>query len=299
MKWKWLLVLLPTCMGIILTILYNNGRLSNSIIFIRADIGTWLLLLGIALSVLIATVFAVQEWADRYQHLLQSQSAAERRRFLRRLDHELKNPLMAIRAGLANLSDSPDAQLRQQATTSIETQVLRLSTLSSDLRKLAELESRPIERSSVDLSVLLQEVYEISLEKPGAGDRHINLTIPQAPWPLSKISGDPDLLYLAVHNLMENAVKFSAPGSTVELRAFEDGPWIVIEVADTGPGIPQDEIPHVWEELYRGKGARGISGSGLGLSLVRTITDLHGGILNIRSREGQGTVVTLRLPISS
>jgi two-component system OmpR family sensor kinase len=133
-------------------------------------------------------------------------------------------------------------------------------------------------------------------EQPGADQRHLHLSIPQAPWPLPKIQGDPDLLLLAVHNLMDNALKFSRPGDTLELHAFEDGAEIVIEVADTGPGIPEDEQPHVWEELYRGVGGRGIPGSGLGLALVRAIAERHNGRATLRSRLGQGTVFTLRLP---
>jgi two-component system OmpR family sensor kinase len=111
------------------------------------------------------------------------------------------------------------------------------------------------------------------------------------------VNGDPDLLFLAVHNLLTNAFKFTQPGDRIEVRALEDGAAVVIEVADTGPGIPGNEIPHVWEELYRGQGARGIPGSGLGLALVRAIVERHGGQVALRSRQGQGTVFTLRLPI--
>ena len=71
---------------------------------------------------------------------------------------------------------------------------------------------------------------------------------------------------------------------------------MVIEVADTGPGIPEDEVESVWDELYRGKGARGVPGSGLGLALARAIIERHGGQIRLRSRAGQGTVVTVRLP---
>jgi two-component system OmpR family sensor kinase len=134
-------------------------------------------------------------------------------------------------------------------------------------------------------------------EKPEAAEYQLNLSIPQAPWPLPKVRGDPDLLLLAVHNLLENALKFSRPGDTLELRAFEDGPEVVIEVADTGPGIPEEEQPHVWEELYRGEAGRGVPGSGLGLALVRAIAERHNGRVGLRSRLGQGTVFTLRLPI--
>jgi two-component system OmpR family sensor kinase len=111
------------------------------------------------------------------------------------------------------------------------------------------------------------------------------------------VRGDWDLLFLAVYNLLDNAYKFTQPGDTVEVRAFEDGALVVLEIADTGPGIPEAEVPHVWEELYRGQGARGVRGSGLGLALVRAVAERHGGRVTLRSRVGQGTVVTLRLPL--
>jgi len=81
------------------------------------------------------------------------------------------------------------------------------------------------------------------------------------------------------------------------MRAFEDGNQVVIEVADTGPGIPEEDVVHVWEELYRGEGARGIQGSGLGLALVRAIVSRHEGDIDLRSRPGEGTVFMLRLPV--
>ena len=80
------------------------------------------------------------------------------------------------------------------------------------------------------------------------------------------------------------------------MRAFEDADMVIVEVADTGPGIPEAEVPYVWQELYRGRGARGVPGSGLGLALVRAITERHGGQVTIRSRLDQGTVVTMKLP---
>jgi two-component system OmpR family sensor kinase len=106
-------------------------------------------------------------------------------------------------------------------------------------------------------------------------------------------------LFLALHNLVDNAIKYSRSGDTIEVRAFEDGAAVVIEVADTGQGIPDNELPQIWDELYRGQGARGLPGSGLGLALVRTIVERHGGVVGVRSRQGQGTVFTMRLPIRS
>jgi len=83
-----------------------------------------------------------------------------------------------------------------------------------------------------------------------------------------------------------------------EVRAFEDRRWVVVEVADTGPGIPEGDLPHVFEELYRGENARGVEGSGLGLALVRAVAQHHGGSVAVRSREGEGTAFTLRLPLA-
>jgi len=232
-----------------------------------------------------------------------AQAAEERRRFLQRLNHELKNPLTAIRAGLANLVDglasSPPMGGKEggEALVSVEAQVLRLSRLTADLRKLAELETRSLERAPVDIAELLQEAVVLAQEQSESEGRQLTLTLPQAPWPVPGILGDWDLLFLATYNLLDNALKFTRPGDTVEVRASEDGTCVVIEVADTGPGIPKEEIARVWEELYRGQGARGVPGSGLGLALVRAIVERHGGQVTLRSRPGQGTVVTMRLPV--
>ena len=169
--------------------------------------------------------------------------------------------------------------------------------LVADLRKLSELETRPLDLSPVEMTELLEETFALVDDEPGADERILTLSIPRAPWPLPTISGDYDLLVLAVHNLLTNAIKFTQPGDTIEMRAFEDGSQVVIEVADTGPGIPESEIPHVWQELYRGAGARGVQGSGLGLALVRAIVSRHEGEITLRSRPGEGTVFTMRLPV--
>jgi two-component system OmpR family sensor kinase len=120
--------------------------------------------------------------------------------------------------------------------------------------------------------------------------------VPQAPWPLPLIEGDRDLLFMALQNLVANAVKFSAPGDAIEVRASEGTDGLLVEVADTGAGIPADEIGQVWQELARGRAARSLPGTGIGLALVRVIVTRHGGRVSIRSRDGQGTVVGIQLP---
>ena len=296
--WRWLIIIAPAVLGAGLALYFflSFDLDHDHIVYLRADLGSLSLLLGLGLSGLAGLVFALLVWAGRTRQRANVVAAEERRRFLRRLDHELKNPLTAIRAGLANLAELPSGEARQETLASVEAQALRLSRLSADLRKLAELEVRLVEHSPVDIPALLREAFGMAQEQPGAAERHLNLSIPQAPWPLPNVRGDPDLLLLAVHNLLENALKFSHPGDTLELRAFEDGAGIVIEVADTGPGIPEEEQPHIWEELYRGETGRGIPGSGLGLALVRAIAERHNGRVSLRSRLGQGTVFSLRLP---
>ena len=135
-------------------------------------------------------------------------------------------------------------------------------------------------------------------DQPDADQRNWSVSIPQAPWPLPPVLADRDLLFLAIHNLIDNALKFTRPQDTIELRAFEDGPRVVIEVADTGPGIPETELSEVWNELYRGENAQGISGSGLGLALVRAIVRRHQGEVTVRSRSGHGTVFSLQIPVA-
>lgn len=295
-SWKWLAALPPVLIGLALFILFSSGLWSNPIAFVRAPIATWCLLFGIAASIFVAAGIALHDRSQYFQRQAEQQALNDRRRFLSRLDHELKNPLTAIRAGLANLAESTSPTIRREALLSVDAQAQRLSRLLADLRKLADLETRPLERTQVDLSELLVEVVNLGQDRPGAEQRRLVLSIPHAPWPLPKVPGDRDLLFLAFHNLLDNALKFTRPGDTVEVRAFEDGAGVAVEVADTGPGIPKDEMPHVWEELYRGREARGIPGSGLGLALVRAIAERHGGQVTLRSRLGQGTVFSLRLP---
>lgn len=290
----------PLLLGGLFALLAAMGLLPRPILYLRADLGALALIAGLGLSAFMIGVAALRarRRAAEAQALAQAQAAAEadRRRFFQRLDHELKNPLMAVRAGLANLAEQPAAD-SAGAIAGIEAQVLRLSRLAADLRKLADLETRPIERDPIDLDDLLAELIALAEERPEAPQRHLRLNIPVAPWPLPSVSGDRDLLFLALYNLLDNALKFSRPDDTVELRAFEDGSAIVIEVADTGPGIPDEDQPYIWEELYRAPDARSVPGSGLGMPLVRAIVSRHGGKLALRSRPGQGTVVSLRLPV--
>ena len=223
-----------------------------------------------------------------------------RRNFLRRLDHEIKNPLQGLRAALVNLQETQAVEERQHAVENAGRAVARLSRLLADLRKLSDLGERPIEHASVDIPGLLQDAVDAARVLPTFEGRDVTLFIPRVPSPFPSVTGDRDLLVLAVYNLIENALKFTYTDDSVEVRAAEDGQAIVIEVADSGVGIPPEDIPKIFEELYRGSNTRSTEGSGLGLALVQRIVALHNGRVYARSSQAEprGTVFTIRLPVS-
>ena len=264
------------------------------------DLGTVLLLAGLLISAVALGFVAVSMAAQRRQQRAvaeeRNQAAEAHRRFVQRLDHELKNPLTAMRIGLADLRNAPLKADQQETVAGVAAQADRLGRLAGDLRKLAELEARPLERSMIEVGPMLEEIVELIQGLPASAERRVTLTVPRAPWPLPPVPGDRDLIFLAVYNLVDNALKFTRPHDTVEVRASEDAAFVVVEVADTGLGVPEDELPHICEELYRGQQARGIAGSGLGLPLVKAVVERHGGTVTIRSRPGQGSVFSLRLP---
>lgn len=293
---KYGLPLLPLIVGMALAALWQARLWANPILYLRADVGTLLLLLGLVGSVawgagLLLHSIAWRTW-DLSLRRFQQEQTETHLRFIRRLDHELKNPLTAIRAGLANLNEQADGP----AFSSVRTQVDRLARLTADLRKLADLETQPVEQEPIDVGELLEEVMELAEEKRKSATCPISLHLPHVPWPLPPVAGDRDLLFLALHNLLDNACKFCGPDDTIEVRAFEDGPSVTVEVADTGPGVEECDLPHLGEELYRGSSTRSAEGSGLGLALVQAIVRRHGGTVTIRSRVGQGTLVALRFP---
>ena len=300
---RWLaLALVPAGAGLLLGLAFAAGVLPATFFVLNLQVSTSVAApaAGLALSGLLLLGWWLRRrfqrrLAQAVQHERDTQAAAHRR-FVRRLDHELKNPLTAIRAGLANVSAEADGSGRA-SLANVGWQVERLSRLAHDLRKLADLETVPLDRAPVDLADLLPEAVELAQAGPGRDGRTLSLSVQQVPWPVSPVPGDRDLLLLAVYNLLDNALKFSAPSAAVEVRARDDGTTVAVEVADTGCGIAAADLPHVAEELYRGQAAAGIEGSGLGLALVQRIALLHGGDLLIRSRAGQGTVVTLLLPV--
>lgn len=260
---------------------------------------------GLALTLLLLSTLGVMHWRKRWIEQGRAEAAEQHRQrhrqFLSRLDHELKNPLTAIRAvTAAGLGASEDSQNDPQLT-SIDVQAQRMSRLLTDLRKLAELETARIEQEDVDLEETTRDAVDAVADDLAQRKLHREFSIifPSVPWPLPHVQGDPDLLYSAIYNMVSNAAKYSDEGASIEVRGRENDGKVTVEVADTGIGIPQEEQSLVFDELARGRNARGLPGSGLGLALVSTIVRRHGGTTHLVSREGVGTSVALTLPIHS
>ena len=167
----------------------------------------------------------------------------------------------------------------------------RLAYLTRGLRRLADLEARPLELERIEIGELLDEVAEL-LQAP----ERIAFDVQRVPWPIPPLEGDRELLLMALRNLVDNALKYSAADTPVQVRARDLSGKLLVEVVDTGRGIARDELPLVTEELYRGSNARDVAGSGLGLAMVQRIVARHGGQLELRSRPGQGTIASVQLP---
>ncbi|MCD4672237.1 MAG: HAMP domain-containing histidine kinase [Anaerolineaceae bacterium] len=301
----WFLCLLPLLIGLGVAGIAKARFVLFPVLQLRIDLGSCVILLGLFLSILVGWIRYREQIHQHQLEQLLDEEANEHKQFLLRLDHELKNPLSTIRTGVAcctqlisnevysNLT-LPNSEL-QQTMAQIDHQTQRISRLINDLGKLAELETCPLENTAVDINLLLEELVSDMQTRPDAKERGIHLSVPSAPWQLPDIRADEDLLYLSIRNLLDNAIKYTDTNDTIEIRALENRDHILIEIADSGIGIPEDEIKNVWGKLYRAKNSRGIPGNGLGLSIVRIIIKRLNGECDLRSRDGRGTIITLQL----
>src|SRR5258706_3334685 len=294
-----LLTLAPLALGLFCSALYEAlrgiGLIERETIYVfRLGLGTLLILTGVFVFLLMVSLLAGEKWGRNNAF---NQGEERRRSFIRRLDHELKNPLTGLRAALANVSESASTGDRERAAASARRDVERLTRLLADLRQLSYPDELPLERFPVYVPNILDEIVEAASSLPAHQGRAVNLLIANVP-SLPLVTGDRDLLGLAFYNLIENALKFTGPGNAVEVRAREEGRSVCVGVADGGAGISPEDLPHLFEELYRGANARGVEGSGLGLALAGRIVDLHGGSLKVASRQGErhGTVFSIHLP---
>lgn len=206
--------------------------------------------------------------------------------------HELKTPLAVIKSSLQVLEMSPQPREEDYREFMADTgkSLERIIQTVEGLLSLANLEAAPV-GETVELRPLLdQAVRELSVR---AEESSVSLTASGQ----ADIHGNSHLLYRAIFNLIENAIKYNRPGGSVSVRLEQNGADVRIRVEDTGTGIEADALPHIFEPFYRADPSRSqqIPGSGLGLSVVKLIVERHGGEIKVTSQRESGSAFDIML----
>ena len=223
-----------------------------------------------------------------------------RRDFVANVSHELRTPLSIFRGYLETLIDDPHQPPGEllRILEIMERHSNRLNALVEDVLSLARLESPGMELtlSEVDLPELLHSIMRDWEKRLAAKQLKSHLNFPGN---LPRLRADETRLQELIYNLLDNAVKYSKPGGTVFLRAEPAGDSVRISVADQGIGIPENDLPRIFERFYRADKSRSSehSGTGLGLSIVKHIAQLHGGSVEAESKLGKGTKISVVLPV--
>lgn len=213
--------------------------------------------------------------------------------------HEMRTPLAAIVA-YAELLQRPNATLEQnrQFVDVILHESERLNDMARNFLDLARLESgrAHLSQDPVDLSTVIRMVVSVLLPQANAKQVQVSVDVPAA---LPSVVGDVQRLHQAMLNLVGNAVKYCRSGDSITATAICEGNYLSVSVSDTGPGIPEESLPRVFERFYRVPGAENHApGTGLGLTITRQIIEAHGGEITVSSVVGQGTTFTFTLPVS-
>jgi signal transduction histidine kinase len=212
------------------------------------------------------------------------------------VSHDLRTPLTAIQGQIDVLlmkQPSPDPEIKESLRR-IAREVRRLVRMTDDLLVNAQLESNPeLTRQAVNLRELLEEV----VVDVWALSEDLELDLPAVEDIL--ISGDYELLKQMVLNIVDNAIKYTSKGGKIKLSLGQVNGWAVLEVSDSGIGIPAHDLPHVMEPFYRSELSRRLAtrGTGLGLAIVKRVVELYDGQVEIQSQEGMGTTVKVYLPL--
>ncbi|HSJ54019.1 MAG TPA: ATP-binding protein [Anaerolineae bacterium] len=235
------------------------------------------------------------EMLSRLETLFRTQ-----RRFVADVSHELRTPLTTIQGNVELLrrGAAEDPKARRETLADIESEVARMSRLVADLLLLARMDAGvELDLGPVELDTLVLDVYrQAQIMSDGAEVRlgHEDQAV---------IQGDADRLRQLLLNLVDNALKYTPPGGRVTLSMHKKETWVKVVVADTGLGIPPEDlrpgpagVPMIFERFYRADPARSRGGTGLGLSIVHWIVQAHGGRIEVESKMDQGSTFTVWLP---
>ncbi|WP_067930360.1 ATP-binding protein [Alicyclobacillus kakegawensis] len=250
---------------------------------------------------------AIQREADTdgYVAVIRDVTEQERlyqkqREFVANVSHELRTPLTSIKSYLEALGESGDLdeQTRRTFLDVCRQEADRMVRITQDLLQLSGLETQGIRY--VEGWVDAEEWLTAACQRLEMQARRQGVALDLRPVPQLRFRGDKDLLDRVLDNVIGNAIKYTAAGGQVRVSAECERDKLRVCVEDTGIGIPESDLPHVFERFYRVDKARSrrSGGTGLGLTLAREIIDLHGGRIGIESKLGQGTKVWLVLPLT-
>jgi two-component system, OmpR family, sensor histidine kinase SenX3 len=219
-----------------------------------------------------------------------------RRDFVANISHELKTPIGALALLAETLLDEDDLDVTRRLAERLAAEAFRVGNTVDDLLELSRLEvATGLASDDVGVGHFVHDAAD--RVRPAAEQRGIEIDVAAVPARLSVV-GDRRQLVSAVTNLLDNAVKYSEPGSTVHVTSRTDGRWVDVAVRDRGIGIPRRDLERIFERFYRVDRARSreTGGTGLGLAIVRHVASNHRGEIRVDSREGAGSTFTLRLP---
>jgi len=236
--------------------------------------------------------------AHTFNHMAESLQQAETRRKAMTADvaHELRTPLAVQRANLEAIQDGI-YPLSPEYLQPVYEQTLLLERLVEDLRTLALADAGQIElvRTETDIPGLVQRVVEQFQPHAATSNRQINVILPQTP--TTTVNADPGRIEQILGNLLTNALRHTPEGGQITVAVQPSPAHVQISVRDTGPGIPVESLPHLFERFYRGDRSRSRmeGGTGLGLSIARRLAEAHGGSLEAGNHRDGGAVFTLTL----
>lgn len=237
---------------------------------------------------------AINDLAADLNHLQTS-----RNEFLADVSHELRTPLSYIRGYsqvlIEDLTQSPDE--KEQYLEIIHSESKRIERLVNDLFTLAQTDEGVLktEKEPAQLERIVQETVERMKQR--AKDKGVSVHLSLDTFP--EVFVDPDRIEQVMFNLLDNAIRYTGTDGVIWIRMSQSGGVLEVAVTDTGIGIPKDELPHIWDRLYRVEKSRSRErgGTGLGLAIVKQIVELHGGTVWAESTDQVGTTIAFTIPI--
>ena len=220
--------------------------------------------------------------------------------FIRKVAHQLRAPISAIQSCLKVVTEGYGPKnIHMDMIKRAENRTEKIIPLVNDLLDLATTEEivKPKQRINIDLNKLLHRLIDLMNEKAVGKNIKLNLMIKEI---LPHVNAGPEDIDDVLINLLDNAIKYTPSEGKIEVTADSDRKKIIIEIKDSGIGIPQEDIPHVFDEFYRAENARIIEkeGTGLGLAITKKIIQKYGGSITVESKVNEGTKFTIILPVS-